>query len=459
MNQTTTYEKPFIQHLQSGAMNKYGSAPAWSRRPRAEIEGVAISELTERFGSPLFVYSEKTLRQRIKAANDAFKTRYPKAAFAWSYKTNYLNAIATVFHQEGSLAEVVSEMEYLKARALGIPDDQIIFNGPYKPVRALKRAAEKGAMIHIDHFDEIDDLEQVAEALGKKIPVALRLNLDAGIYPQWNRFGFNLENGQALDAARRIHMGGHLRITGLHCHIGTFILDPAAYQTQIEKMVRFGYQLESELDFRMEYFDLGGGFPSKSQLKGSYMPPEVLVPSIDQYAEHVVAGLRSALKPGDYPMIYLESGRALVDEAGYLITTNHAAKRMPDGRRSYILDAGVNLLYTSSWYKFNVELDREVPGVAEPAVLNGPLCMNIDVVDEGAMLPPLPRGTRLILSPIGAYNVTQWMQFIEFRPTVVMISTGGEVGVIREGEDLSDLNHREQMPEFLSQRDEQARRG
>jgi len=332
---------------------------------------------------------------------------------------------------------------------VGIPGDQIIFNGPRKSIKALTRAVKEGAKIHIDHFDEIDDLEQVAKALDKAIPVALRINLDSGIYPQWNRFGFNLESRQAWDAAQRIHMGGHLKITGLHCHIGTFILDPGAYETQVQKLVQFGYALEEKYGFNMEYYDLGGGFPSKNRLKGSTLPAEMLVPTIDQFAEQIVSGLRSALKPGDYPQIYLETGRAMVDEAGYLITTNHAAKRLPDGRRNYVLDAGVNLLYTTAWYQLKVELDREVRGQAEPALLTGPLCMNIDVVDEGAMLPPLPRGTHLIFSPVGAYNVTQWMQFIEYRPAVVMVSEAGEALIIREAEDLSDLVRREHLPPHL----------
>ncbi|HEC85569.1 MAG TPA: diaminopimelate decarboxylase, partial [Thioploca sp.] len=116
---------------------------------------------------------------------------------------------------------------------------------------------------------------------------------------------------------------------------------------------------------------------------------------------------------------------------------------------SYVLDAGVNLLFTATWYKYTIETDREVQGIGEPALLNGPLCMNIDVVDEGTLLPPLKRGTRLILSPVGAYNVTQWMQFIEYRPAVVLVAETGEAELIREQEDLSDILRRERLPERL----------
>jgi diaminopimelate decarboxylase len=126
-----------------------------------------------------------------------------------------------------------------------------------------------------------------------------------------------------------------------------------------------------------------------------------------------------------------------------------AAKRMPDGRRSYVIDAGVNLLYTSTWYRYNIETDRHVQGMGEPAMLNGPLCMNIDVVDEGTLLPPLSRGTRLILSPVGAYNITQWMQFIEYRPAVVLVTEDGRMELIRERESLDDIVARERLPDRL----------
>jgi diaminopimelate decarboxylase len=443
------YVKPTILKLQSGLMNKFGASPYYARKIRTAIDDISIDELVERFGSPLFVFSERHIRRSIREAKDAFASRYPNVTFSWSYKTNYLDAINAIYHQEESIAEVVSEMEYDKARRLGVRGEDIIFNGPHKSLSALKKAAEEGAKIHIDHFDEIDDLEKVADELDREISVAIRLNLDSGIHPLWSRFGFNLESGQAMDAVRRIQMGGKLRLIGLHCHIGTFILEADAYKTETEKLVRFAYQLEETLGVIIEYLDLGGGFPSKNKLKGIYLPPDVSVPPLDTFAEKVSEGLYSALKPGDFPKIYLETGRALIDEAGYLITTVFASKRLPDGRKSYVLDAGVNLLFTATWYKFTLEIDREVQGIGEPSLLNGPLCMNIDVVDEGTLLPPLRRGTRLILSPVGAYNVTQWMQFIEYRPAVVLVTETGDIELIREKEDLSDLLRREQLPDRL----------
>ncbi len=443
------YEKPVILKVQTGMMNKFGSSPYYTRKIRTEIDSVAIDELVEKFGSPLFVFSETTLRQKYRAYYNSFSTRYPNVTFGWSYKTNYLPAVCSVLHQEGAIAEVVSEMEYDKARSLGIPGNKIIYNGPYKNMNALEKAVKENAMIHIDHFDEIYDLEKVADKLNKKIKVGMRLNMDTGIYPQWSRFGLNLDSGQAMDAVKRMASKGKLVLNGLHCHIGTYILEPNAYAVEIEKMVKFGYEIQDKFDLKIEYYDIGGGFPSKSKLKGTYQEPDVMVPSIDEYAENITTSLFRNLKAGDLPKLYLETGRGIVDEAGYLITTIIASKRLPDGRKSYIADGGINLLYTAFWYKYKLEIDRQVDGTNEPAIVNGPLCMNIDVIEEGTLLPPMEKGTRLILSPVGAYNVTQWMQFIEYRPNVVMIGENKELDIIREAEDLSDISRREKLPERL----------
>lgn len=443
------YQSPVITKLQGGVMNKFGRSPAYARKVCAAIDGVAVDDLVARFGSPLFVFSEQRIRTLYREAYGAFSRRYPNVQFAWSYKTNYLTAVCAIMHQEGAIAEVVSEMEYAMARARGIPGEQIIFNGPYKPLPVLQQAAAEGAMIHVDHLDEICDLEAVAEKLGRQLSVGLRLNLDAGIYPQWSRFGFNLETGQALDAVKRMANGRRLVLNGLHCHLGTFIVDPMAYARQVEKMLRFACELEDQFGLTIDYIDIGGGFPSQNRLKATYLPPEVAVPSIDEFAERIGDALYRNLRPGKSPKLILEAGRALIDEAGQLVATVAAVKRLCDGTRAYVVDAGVNLLYTTAWYKLNLEFDRDVPGMSEHSVVYGPLCMNIDVLDEGVALPPLKRGTRLIFSPVGAYNNTQWMQFIAYRPNVVLIGEQGEVDVIREAEKLAEVTRHDRLPERM----------
>ena len=441
------YVKPSIKKQESGRMNKFGSV--FHRNYRDNIDGAKIDDIVKNFGSPVFVMSEPAIRNQYRKLYREFSNKYPQVQYTWSYKTNYLDAVCCVFHQEGEIAEVVSEFEYQKARRLGVPGDKIIYNGPLKSKESLKVAFEEGAIVNLDNFDEVLRAEEVASSIGKKVNVGIRLNMDTGIYPQWSRFGFNLENQSAYEAAKRIHMSNYLKLNGLHSHIGTFILEPSAYAVQVKKMVELRRLLETELDIAIDYLDFGGGFPSKNKLKGTYLPPEIAVPPVEEYIEAITSTLLANLSPEEYPMVYMETGRGMIDEAGYLITTVVGVKRMPDGLKSYIIDAGVNILYTSNWYNYKVELDRPVPGNYENAIVYGPLCMNIDIVLEHATLPPLAKGTRLILSPMGAYNVTQWMQFISYRPAIVMVMEDGSVEQIRRPETLDDIVGPEIIPEKL----------
>ena len=436
------YEKPTINKIDFAMASKYGS-PVHTQKIRTNIDGVSVHELTQKYGSPIFVFSQKQIEEKYNSFHSAFASRYPDVQFSWSYKTNYLNAICKIFHNLGSIAEVVSEFEYQKARALGIEGKNIIFNGPYKPYEDLKIAVKEGAKIHVDNLFELDDLEKIADELDMVIPVALRINMDIGVYPQWSRFGFNFENGDAYEAVKKMFTTKKLKLNGIHSHIGTFMLDANAYRLATMKIMQLKEQVERDFGFEVDYIDLGGGFASKSNLKGIYQSAETIIPTPDDYAEAITNTIYEMNKSEKLPKLYLETGRALIDEAGYLLTSVHGYKRFPDGKKGYILDAGVNLLYTSTWYNFNIELDKRYNGENEPSLLNGPLCMNIDVIEENLMLPPLDRGSILTISPVGAYNYTQAMQFIRYKPAVVLIDKDGNDRCIKEVDDLATVNYKE----------------
>lgn len=447
-----SYSKPTMVKLGGPLYAKHGAISKNNMPVRTHIEQASVRNLAAQFGSPLFVFSENIIRSTFRRYAEAFRSRYPEVELGWSYKTNYMKAICSIFHDEGAIAEVVSDFEYEKARALGIEGRDIIYNGPSKSRESLIRAIKEGARIHLDGLDEIGIMESIAKDLKTKARIGIRVNMNSGTYPQWNRFGFNLESGQAIDAATRIAKSEHFRFEGIHCHIGTFVLSTEAYGIAAEKMGKFYLDIESRLGLRLGYIDMGGGFPSKSHLKGVYHSPEVVVPDIELYAEIITSTLKETLGTGPLPTLVLESGRHLIDEAGYLITSVVSRKLLPDARRAYVLDAGVHLLYTSSWYRYNIELDGEEKGFAEPAVLYGPLCMNIDVVDDSLMLPPLKHGKHMVLSPVGAYNATQWMQFIQYRPAIVLVRESGAVDVIRRREDLAAVESSEVLPEDLKVR-------
>ena len=421
-----------------------------------DIDGVEIAPLLEQYGSPLFVVSEKTLRENVRRLRRAFATRWPRIRHGWSYKTNYLGAICNILHQEGSWAEVVSEFEYRKARANGVPGSRIIFNGPWKPNGILEQAVQEGATIHLDHLDEFDALEQIAGKLGKQAPVGIRLNFDTGYTDSSSRFGFNIESGAARDAAQRIAASRWLKLTGLHSHIGAFVLDVRAYAAQIRIMAGFMEEVERAAGCTIEYLDIGGGFASRNTRQGLYLPPDYVMPSFEQYAEAICGALKEATRGRSaagkpLPVLVLETGRALVDDAETLVATVVGGKRLPDGRRAAILDAGVNILFSALWYNHEVKPLRPLDGIAGETVLYGPLCMNMDIVRARIMLPPLGAGERLAIRHVGAYNNTHWMQFGQLRPAVVMVTRSGSVEVLRAAEQLKDVSGLEEVPDALRQ--------
>lgn len=442
------YERPSIRKMNTGLMNKFGTKT--ENDPVTHIESVSVSKLLSEYGSPLFVLSEKQLRRNIGNATRIFKTRYPNVQFAWSYKTNYLNAVCKIFHQEGSWAEVVSGFEYDKAINNGVPGNKIIFNGPDKTDEQLIAAARNNSLIHIDHYDELYSLIRLSEVHQLHPQVAIRVNMDTGIYPKWDRFGFNFENGQAWNALTRIVHSDRLQLVGLHCHIGTFMLTTSAYQTAARNLCELAWNIKERFGLMVKYLDLGGGFPSTNTLKGAYLPGTDTVPSIDQYADAITdVILGYGFRPEEMPQLILETGRALVDDAGYLLGTVLASKRLSDGRRATILDFGLNSLFTSLWYEHKISPVKSSGSQTEEMVLYGPLCMNIDIVRESVVMPLLEKGDQVVVHKVGAYNMTQWMQFITLRPNIVLIDQNNDVHLIRQAETREYIEMLEHVPEHL----------
>ncbi len=442
------YERPVINKINAGMPDKYGMKV--KTQAISEIDGNKVSDLLEKYGSPVYVLSQKTIENTFSEAKRAFTNRYPKVQFAWSYKTNYLDAVCRVFHKLGSWAEVVSGFEYRKALQNGVEGKHIIFNGPDKSREDLKLAIENGSLIHIDHFDELYMIMELTETLSQRPKVAIRVNMDTGIYPQWDRFGFNYENGEAWNALNRIMLSGKLELVGLHTHIGTYILTPNAYSVAAAKLTDLAVNVSKKYNHKIKYIDMGGGFATKNTLKGAYLSGADTCPTFDTYADAITSAIiNSEISPEDLPTLILETGRALIDDAGYLLGTVLANKRLADGRRSTIIDIGVNMLFTSFWYEHEIYPAKETSVHTEDTTIYGPLCMNIDVVRAAVQFPLLQKGDQLVIKRIGAYNMTQWMQFITLRPNIVLIDTNKETHIIRTAETNETFLQHEKIPNYL----------
>jgi diaminopimelate decarboxylase len=265
------------------------------------------------------------------------------------------------------------------------------------------------------------------------------------------------------------------------------MLDAGAYAIASKVLVELAMAAEDAGAGPIEYLDLGGGFASHARLHGQYLPPEQATPSFADYANAICGTIKQHWPAGrKLPQLYLETGRALVDDAGYLISSVVAVKqrRIHDAhatmaaygkggttpavalgaygkgavanglgvsrRNAVVLDAGINILYTTAWYQPSIYPAAAAVAGMQPTTVYGCLCMNIDVIREEASLPDLKTGDAVVMHPVGAYNITQSMQFIAYRPAVVMIDPERRVHLIRRRETLADVQGPEVVPEYLT---------
>lgn len=450
------YVPPRVELLSPLAMQKHRTVDIAAAGTSVDEVG-DVGALLAEFGSPLYIVSETALRSLFRSFRDTFTAPSVDTVVAYSYKTNYLPAICSILHQEGAWAEVVSGMEYDLARSLGVPGAKIIFNGPYKRPEELARAIADGALVNVDGFDELDLLIAVAGKMKQTARIGLRINFQNG-RQSWTKFGFNADNGDAADALQRVKKAGRkLQLEALHNHSGTFQVNADIYGRSAQVLAGVAKRAR-ELGLAPHIVDFGGGYPSSNRLKPAFEPAGGMAAGqhLAPFAEAVIGGVGKARKAfGERPTVVLEPGRAVVDAAMKLACTVVARKNIPGQGEAVIVDAGVNLLPTAYWYDHGMDAafgsDADASLGAKPVAVFGPLCMQIDVLRERAILPPMSLGAPLVISNVGAYCLTQSMQFIQPRPAVVLVGPNGPE-LIRRRETREDIFGMDKVPARLKAR-------
>lgn len=445
------YEAPLLEPLPFLAFDKHQTRSV-AAAPSFEEE-FDLASLMDTYGSPLYIVSEQRLRKDFRRFRKAFSAPWLDTQVAYSIKTNYLPAVCTILRDEGAWAEVVSGMEYDLARALAVPGEEIVFNGPHKTKAELEKAIGEGALINLDNFDELEAAQAVADSLGLAARIGIRVSYRSAL-SSWTKFGFNDDNGDTEKALERIADAPSLRLELLHNHCGTFILTPSLYGESMDRLIAIAKRARA-LGLEPTKVDVGGGFPSENILKplfdfpgGSMRRGDYLAP----YAEAILGRLAKAKELfGGRPSLILEPGRAVVDSSTQLACTVVAKKRMDD-KDAIIVDAGVNLLPTVCYYDHSIDLPpngtRTLRNVSEPVDIYGPLCMQSDKLREAIALPPLEIGDSLVVGNVGAYCHSQSTQFIQTRPATVLLGPDGPE-LIRRREEWRDVFLLDQIPDRL----------
>jgi diaminopimelate decarboxylase len=388
---------------------------------------MSVDALMAEHGSPLWLVDLDRVRCRLSEFRDTWTAAWPDVEVAYSCKTNRLPAILRALAAEGAGHEVVCEAEYALARnAIGAAGPDIIVNGPAKSDALLERAASDGALVVVDTGPE---LERAARAGVER--VGLRVALP-GIGVEPTRFG--IAPALIAQAAARARALG-LELEALSAHlVSTGFDQPLAGAPRLGAAITVqwppapdGHAVAAQRLARLAVglgvpaIDLGGGFPA--------------APAV---AAHAVAVADAMRADGFTGRLILEPGRALVTDAVALAFSVVAIKRLDGGSRCIVVDAGTNLLPGAlwSWPRIEAAGDRERP--VTPALVSGPLCLNVDVLHPASPLPELERGDALLVRGAGAYQQAQSTRFGDLQPAV-LAREDGRWRVCRRRETLDDL--------------------
>lgn len=419
-------------------------------------EGVALTDLAARHGTPLYVYSAKTIRDHYRRLDQALDGLDHRVCFAMKANSNL--AVLDLLAREGAGFDIVSGGELFRVLKAGGRADACTFAGVGKTREEIEYALEQGVYsFNVESEAELEFLNEVAGATGRPAPVALRVNPDVDAQTHkyistgksHNKFGIGIDRilGVYAQAAKL----PHLRLRGLQTHIGSQILETTPFVEALRKLVPVVEELKKA--YGIEFFSIGGGVgiiyhgtlesgaPAWWQRADADGGKRI---GFDDYAQAVVPLLRPlGLK------ILLEPGRSLVGNAGALLATVLYVKRTPS-KNFVITDAGMNDLIRPALY----EGHHEIVPLREPVIgtplrrvdVVGPVCESGDFFAQDRELSDLAPGEGLALLSAGAYGFVMASNYNSRRLPAEVLVDGSHAEVVRERQTWEDLVAGERIP-------------
>ena len=404
------------------------------------LGGMSASDLADRFGTPLVVYCEETVRERARAFTDAVgeggRVFFGTKAFA-----NV--ALLRLLREEGIGADVASSGELAFARAAGLTGADLVVHGNNKGVEFLRESAAEGAPVVLDAPDEA---ELAADAGVELALVRVTLGVDADTHEaittghHGSKFGLPVEEARALLERA---LASELQVLGLHVHVGSQLPDFTAQAETIERLAQFAATCRDDLGWETRIADLGGGFGIRHHLGEE-------VPDAAGLARTAAETARTAFRSVglEEPFVWLEPGRSLVGRAGVTLYRVGAVKRLP-GRTWVAVDGGMSdnprpQLYDARYTALSAT--RADEGSEETVSVAGMHCESGDVLIDDVLLPAPLRGDLLAVPATGAYTLSMSSNYNGVgRPAAVLVRDG-EARVIRRRESVDHLLALEDPP-------------
>ncbi len=410
--------------------------------------GRTARELTEKYGSPLYVMDESRIRHNFAQYVDTMREVFgERAKVLYASKACAFMEMYRLAHQCGAGIDVVSEGEMYTAYKAGVPMDTVYFHGNSKTDREIQLALELGVgCFVVDHREEVDAIEAAAAKAGKTAKVLLRITpgIDTHTYEAIatgqvdSKFGSAIETGQAADITAYTLQQPHIVLRGFHCHVGSQVFDSDTFFRSADIMFAFIAQMRDTLGYVTEELDLGGGYGVR------YVdtdPTIDIADNIRQVGAHVFAACEKWGLP--VPEMHLEPGRSIVADAGITFYTVGSVKRIP-GYKNYVsVDGGMGdnprfALYGAEYTVVCPEKMNEKSDLTCDVV--GKYCESGDILQPNVTLPSsVKRGDLVAVLTTGAYNYSMASNYNRVpRLPVIMLTENGEKVVVKR-ETLDDI--------------------
>ncbi len=401
------------------------------RKRVLHAEEVPLSAIAEAVGTPVYVYSAATLRRHFRVVTEAFG-RHPHLV-CYAVKANSTLAVLKLLAEEGSGFDIVSGGELARVKAAGGEPGKTVFAGVGKTTDEMVQALDAGILFfNVESPEELEQLDAVARARGKRAPFAIRVNpnVDAGTHRhistglKTSKFGVPFEEAMAL-YTRSKRMKG-LEAVGVDCHIGSQITKTAPFKAALSKVGGLYQELKAK-GHALRYLDIGGGLGITYT---SETPPTP--------AEYASAALAAVGATG--ATLVFEPGRVVVGNAGLLVTRVLFRKKTP-ARHFVVVDAGMNDLMRPALYDAHHGLQPLVQrrGKTVEVDVVGPVCESTDVLARQRELVLPQQGELYALMSAGAYGMSMASNYNSRpRPAEVLVD-GDAWRVVRERESVQDL--------------------
>ncbi|MBI5330260.1 MAG: diaminopimelate decarboxylase [Betaproteobacteria bacterium] len=402
------------------------------------IEDTPLDSLAAKYGTPSYIYSRAALEAAYKAFDLALAGHPHQVCYA--VKANGSLAILQLFARLGAGFDIVSGGELARVMAAGGDPAKVVFSGVGKRENEMRAALVAGIQcFNVESESELARLNRVAGSMARKAPVSLRVNpnVDAKTHPyistglKDNKFG--IAHDQALRVYAEAAAMPHIEVVGIDCHIGSQLTDIAPFAEALDRVLELVAGLEAQ-GVRLHHIDIGGGVGIRYR---DETPPDLAA-----YAELLLARMR-----GRTETLVIEPGRALVGNAGWLLTRVEYLKHGA-AKDFAIVDAAMNDLMRPSLYDawHDILPVREREGEARAYSVVGPVCESGDFLGHDRTLA-LAENDLLALCSAGAYGMSMSSNYNTRPRAAEILVDGAQHHLIRTRERIEDLYAHERLPD------------